>query len=196
MPAEVVGVVSNRPQAGGLGHARNAGIEACCVDHRVFADRPAFETALSAELDRLRPDLVVLAGFMRILTPAFVSRYSPHLLNIHPSLLPELRGLDTHARALAAGHRWHGASVHVVIPELDAGPVIAQVAVPVADSDSPATLANRVQQGEHLLYPRVLAWYAHKRLQLAPHNVTLDGQQLPATGRRFRLCGPHPRLEE
>ncbi len=187
IPATVVGVISNRPGAGGLAIARSAGITAACIDHRLHADRSGFETVLATTIDALQPDLILLAGFMRVLTPAFVERYSPRLLNVHPSLLPEHRGLDTHARALARGDREHGASVHVVVPELDAGPVIAQVAVPIRPEDDVAQLAARVQRGEHLLYPRVLEWYATGRLQLDQAQVRLDGRPLPERGARFRL---------
>lgn len=187
IPATIVGVISNRPDAGGLAIARAAGITSACIDHRQHADRSGFEATLATTIDALAPDLILLAGFMRVLTPAFVERYSPRLLNIHPSLLPAYRGLDTHTRALAAGDREHGASVHVVVPELDAGPVIAQVIVPIRADDDPARLAARVQRGEHLLYPHVLQWYACGRLELDGTGVCLDGQALPASGRRFRL---------
>lgn len=197
--AQVVGVISNRPNAGGLAIARAAGITTACIDHRQYrdrsggsdADRASFEQVLGTTIDALAPDIVLLAGFMRILTPTFVRRYSPRLLNIHPSLLPDHRGLDTHARALARGDRIHGASVHVVIPELDAGPVIAQVVVPVLASDDPAALAARVQRGEHMLYPTVLAWYAQGRLDLGGVPIRLDGQALPACGLRFDLDEIH-----
>lgn len=185
--AEVVGVISNRPGAGGLAIARSAGITAACIDHREHSDRASFEQVLSTTIDALEPDLLLLAGFMRVLTPEFVRHYRARLLNIHPSLLPDHRGLDTHARALARGDRQHGASVHVVTPELDAGPVIAQVVVPVREDDDAASLAARVQQGEHLLYPRVLAWYAAGRLDFGDEAVRLDGKVLPAAGMRFAL---------
>jgi len=200
IPAEVVGVISNRPGAGGLAIARAAGITAACIDHRQYAKEPnarapdaedspraSFERVLSTTIDALEPDVVLLAGFMRILTPEFVRHYSPRLLNIHPSLLPDHRGLDTHARALARGDPIHGASVHVVTPELDAGPVIAQVVVPVMTDDDPESLAQRVQQGEHLLYPTVLAWYADGRLELGAEQIRLDANVLPVTGMRFAL---------
>lgn len=192
LPAEVVGVISNRPDAGGLAIATAAGIATRCVDHRQHGDRAAFEAALMAAIDPLRPDLLLLAGFMRILTPDFVARYSPRLLNIHPSLLPDHRGLHTHERALARGDRLHGASVHVVIPELDAGPVIAQVSVPVLADDDAVSLAARVQQGEHLLYPTVLSWYTEGRLALPTAGqgtaaLQLDGGPLPTPPWRFTL---------
>lgn len=185
--ADVVGVISNRPEAGGLAIAHEAGLTAACIDHREHGDRAAFERALSTTIDALHPDLLLLAGFMRILTPEFVRHYRGRLLNIHPSLLPDHRGLDTHARALARGDRIHGASVHVVTPELDAGPVIAQVVIPVQAGDDPDSLAGRVQQGEHRLYPTVLRWYADGRLVLGEEEVRLDGEILPATGKRFTL---------
>lgn len=190
--AEVVGVISNRPNAGGLAIARAAGITAACIDHRLYTgqaggDRTAFERVLATTIEALQPDLVLLAGFMRILSADFVRRFSPRLLNIHPSLLPDHRGLDTHARAIARGDRQHGASVHVVTPELDAGPVIAQVVVPVRADDAPETLAARVQQGEHLLYPMVLAWYAQGRLDLDSAPIRLDAQVLPEQGLRFAI---------
>ncbi len=196
VPARVVGVISNRPAAAGLERAAAAGVPAECVDHRAHPDRPTFERQLAATIDRLQPDLLVLAGFMRILTPTFVTRYSPALLNIHPSLLPDFRGLDTHARALAAGHAVHGTSVHVVVPELDAGPVIAQAQVPVLEEDDPERLAARVQRAEHLLYPQVLRWYAAGRLQLRPDSVRLDGALLPPRGHRFRLSATETGLED
>lgn len=185
--ARIVGVCSNRPGARGLEVARRAGISTACVDHRDYADRTAFETALGAALDRFEADLLVLAGFMRVLTPAFVRRYSPSMLNIHPSLLPDLPGLDTHARALERGDAEAGASVHVVTPEVDGGPVVARVRVTVARNDTPEELAARVLAAEHLLYPVVLSWEAAGRLQLGTDAVRLDETVLPATGVDFRL---------
>lgn len=185
--AEVVGVISNRPGAGGLAIAHEAGVSTACLDHREHADRASFERVLSTTIDAFEPDLLLLAGFMRVLTPAFVRHYRARMLNIHPSLLPDHRGLDTHAKALARGDRSHGASVHVVTPELDAGPVIAQILVPVLAEDDPESLAARVQQGEHLLYPTVLTWYANGRLELSDEAVRLDREVLPATGMRFAL---------
>ncbi len=195
IPVEIVGVISNRPGARGLELARAAGVTSATLDHRRYPDREAFEAVLATTIDALAPDLLVLAGFMRVLSPAFVGRYSPNMLNIHPSLLPEFRGLDTHARVLARNDPVHGASVHVVVPEIDAGPVVAQVAVPVHADDTPATLAERVQQGEHLLYPRVLKCYAAGRIELSETEVRLDGQALPTTGVRFHLDRAGNRLE-
>ncbi|MEE4298013.1 MAG: phosphoribosylglycinamide formyltransferase [Pseudomonadales bacterium] len=185
--ARIVGVCSNRPRAPGLEIARAAGIASTCVDHRAYADRSAFEADLGAALDRFEPDLLVLAGFMRVLTPAFVRRYSPRMLNIHPSLLPDLPGLHTHARALERGDPEAGASVHVVTPEVDGGPVVARVRVPVAADDTPERLEARVRAAEHRLYPAVLAWEAAGRLQLGTEAVRLDEALLPATGIDFRL---------
>jgi len=155
--AEVKAVISNRPDAGGLAFAREQGIAAEVVDHKPFASREAFDAALAAAIDRHAPALVVLAGFMRILTPAFVERYRGRLLNIHPSLLPAFPGLHTHQRALEAGCRLAGATVHQVTAELDYGPILEQAAVPVLPGDTAATLAERVLTQEHLIYPRAIA---------------------------------------
>lgn len=155
--AAVSAVVSNRPDAGGLAFAREQGIAAQVVDHKQFATREDFDAALAAEIDRFDPALVVLAGFMRILTPGFVARYAGRLLNIHPSLLPAFPGLNTHQRAIEAGCRFGGATVHQVTAELDFGPILAQAVVPIVPGDTPATLAARVLSQEHLLYPRAIA---------------------------------------
>jgi phosphoribosylglycinamide formyltransferase-1 len=155
--AEVRAVVSNRADAGGLKFAREQGIATEVVDHKQFASREAFDEALAAAIDRFDPALVVLAGFMRILTPAFVARYQGRLLNIHPSLLPAFPGLHTHQRALDAGCRFAGATVHQVTAELDFGPILAQAVVPVVPGDTAEALAARVLTQEHLLYPRAIA---------------------------------------
>jgi len=157
-PAEVVLVVANRPDAGGLSKAKAAGVRALAVDHRPFkGDREAHERAVDAELRRAGVELVALAGYMRILTPWFVNAWKGRLLNIHPSLLPHFPGVDTHARALAAGHERHGCTVHWVIDELDAGPAVARAEVPVLPGDTADTLAARVLVEEHRLYPRAVA---------------------------------------
>jgi formyltetrahydrofolate-dependent phosphoribosylglycinamide formyltransferase len=157
-PAEVVLVVANRPDAGGLSKAKAAGVRALAVDHRPFkGDREAHERAVDAELRRAGVELVALAGYMRILTPWFVNAWKGRLLNIHPSLLPHFPGVDTHARALAAGHERHGCTVHWVIDELDAGPAVARAEVPVLSGDTADTLAARVLVEEHRLYPRAVA---------------------------------------
>jgi phosphoribosylglycinamide formyltransferase 1 len=155
--AEVRAVVSNRADAGGLAFAREQGIATEVVDHRQFATREAFDQALAAVIDRHEPALVVLAGFMRILTPGFVARYQGRLLNIHPSLLPAFPGLHTHQRALEAGCQFAGATVHQVTAELDYGPILAQAVVPVVPGDTPQTLAARMLTQEHVIYPRAIA---------------------------------------
>ena len=160
-PAEPVLVLSNDPAAAGLARAAAAGVPARAVDHRPHrGDRAAFESALMAELEAARADLICLAGFMRILTPVFTSRWAGRMLNIHPSLLPLFPGLDTHARAIAAGMAVHGCTVHEVTAELDSGPILGQAVVPVLDDDTPATLAARVLRQEHRLYPEVLRRFA------------------------------------
>lgn len=155
--AEVKAVISNRPDAGGLAFAREHGIAAEALDHKAFASREAFDAALAALVDRFDPALVVLAGFMRILTPGFVARYQGRLLNIHPSLLPAFPGLHTHQRALEAGCRFAGATVHQVTAELDYGPILAQAVVPIVPGDTPDAIAGRVLSQEHLIYPRAIA---------------------------------------
>jgi len=174
LPVELAAVVSNEPHAPGIELARRAGHEVTIVHHREFPDREHFDTALAEAIDRHDPDLVVLAGFMRILTGGFVRRYRGRLVNIHPSLLPELPGLDTHARALAAGAEVHGATVHFVTEELDGGPIIAQAQVPVLAGDDPDTLAARVLAREHMLLPRTLAWFAARRVSLDGDRVLID----------------------
>lgn len=187
VPAQIVGVLSNRPGAAGLERASAAGIKASCVDHKAFIDRDTFERRLSSAIRTLEPDLLLLAGFMRILSADFVRRFSPHMLNVHPSLLPDHPGLGTHARALARGDREAGASIHVVIPELDSGPVLAQVSVPIEAGDDAPTLAARVLTGEHLLYPEVVRWVAEKRLKLDVAAPQLDGRILLPGGIRYRI---------
>lgn len=156
LDADVVAVISNRPDAAGLAHARSAGIATRCIDHTNYPSRDAFDAALADAIDEFGADYVVLAGFMRILGSALVERFRDRMINIHPSLLPRYPGLDTHARALAAGDTEHGASVHFVTPELDAGPIIEQVRVPVLPGDTPESLAARVLGEEHALLIRAL----------------------------------------
>lgn len=182
----IVGVVSNRPAAAGLDRARVVGIPALAVDHTAFADRPAFEAALGATLERLAPDLIVLAGFMRVLTADFVARFAGRMLNVHPSLLPAYRGLDTHARVLAAGERWHGCSIHYVTAELDGGPVVMQARLAVQPEDTAASLQARVQALEHAVYPKVVGWIAQGRLRWQDAGPWLDGAPLAAP----RQCEP------
>ena len=160
----VSGVISNTTGATGLEIAARRSVPAQVVAHRDFASREAFEAALAAEIDRFAPRLVALAGFMRILTPGFVGRYAGRLVNIHPSLLPAFPGLDTHARALAAGVKLHGCTVHYVTADLDHGPIILQAAVPVRHDDTPDALAARVLRQEHRAYPRAIGWFLEGRL--------------------------------
>lgn len=176
LPVEFAAVISNRPEAAGLAFARNAGVATAVVDHRAHASREAFDAALAAEIDRHRPDLVILAGFMRVLTEAFVRRYAGRLINIHPALLPAFPGLHTHARALAAGVRLHGCTVHFVTPEVDVGPIVVQAAVPVLDGDDEARLAARVLAQEHRIYPMAVRWFAEGRLRVGDDGrVTVAG---------------------
>ena len=166
LPLVVAAVISNRPEAEGLALAAAQGVATEAVDHRRYPTREAFDDALAAAIDRHQPQLVVLAGFMRIFTPAFVQRYRGRLINIHPSLLPAFQGLHTHRRALDAGARIHGCTVHFVTEELDHGPIVAQAAVPVLPEDTEETLAARVLRSEHRIYPEVLRWWAEGRLKL------------------------------
>lgn len=165
-PAEVAAVIANRPDAAGLAIAASHGIATAVVDHRSFDGRDSFDAALAAEIDRFAPDLVILSGFMRILSPAFVERYEGRMLNIHPSLLPSFKGVHTHQQALDAGVALHGATVHFVIPELDSGAIVAQAAVQVRTGDDAAALARRVLAAEHVLYPRAVRWFVEGRLRL------------------------------
>ena len=175
LPIEVRAVVSNNPQAEGLKRAAAAGVPTSVINHRAYTERADFDRALMAAIDRHQPQLVVLAGFMRILGIEFIRHYAGRLINIHPSLLPAFRGLDTHARALAAGARAHGASVHFVTGDLDGGPVIVQAVVPVRRDDTPATLAARVLEQEHRIFPLAIRWFAEGRLTVRNGQVLLDG---------------------
>ena len=174
LPANVAAVIANRLEAAGLETARARGIPVRLVDHRHYADRAAFDAALAETIDAFAPDLVVLAGFMRILTPDFVQRYRGRMLNIHPSLLPLFTGLHTHRRALEAGVRVHGCTVHFVMPELDHGPIVIQAAVPVLDGDDESALASRVLAQEHVIYPLAIRWFIEERLHLLDGKVKLD----------------------
>jgi phosphoribosylglycinamide formyltransferase-1 len=181
-PARIALVLANRPGAGGLARAEAAGIPTAAVDHRAFPDRPAFERALDARLRQEGIDLLVLAGFMRVLTPCFVEAWAGRMLNIHPSLLPLFRGTHTHAQALAAGVRVHGCTVHFVVPELDAGPIVAQAAVPVLPDDDEDALAARVLEQEHRLYPAALALVAGGRAVLRDGRVAFAADLPRAEG--------------
>ena len=171
LPLQIAAVISNRPDAKGLETARQAGIDARALDHKAFDSREAFDAALVELIDAYAPDLVVLAGFMRILTPVFVTHYEGRLLNIHPSLLPAYPGLHTHQRALDDGIRIHGCTVHYVTAALDHGPVVIQAAVPVLPDDTEATLSARVLKEEHQIYPQALRWFAEDRLRLEAGKV-------------------------
>jgi phosphoribosylglycinamide formyltransferase-1 len=184
-PASIAAVISNRPDAGGLERARRAGIATAILDHKSFPDRASFDAALLREIDRHEPGLVVLAGFMRILSADFVRHYAGRLINIHPSLLPLYPGLHTHQRALEAGDSEHGATVHFVGEELDVGPAIVQARVPVHTGDTPETLAARVLGQEHRIYPHAVRLFAEGRLRLVDGRALLDGEALPATGLPF-----------
>ena len=181
LPGVCAAVISNRPDAAGLASAAARGIATATVDHRGFASREEFDAALATEIDRHAPDLILLAGFMRILGDGFVRRFEGRLLNIHPSLLPAFPGIKTHGRALAAGVRLHGCSVHFVTPALDGGPIIAQAAVPVQAGDDEASLAARVLAEEHTLYPRVARWFLEGRLHLLDGRARLTGET-PVSG--------------
>lgn len=182
LPVQICSVISNRPDAPGLLRASKTGICTGSVDHTRFNDREAFEAALISEIDQHQPQLVVLAGFMRVLSPAFVRHYEGRMINIHPSLLPMFPGLHTHERALEAGVSLHGASVHFVTPEVDAGPIIIQATVPVEAYDTPDSLAARVLEQEHRIYPLALRWFAQNRLSIENNQVFLDGARQKEQG--------------
>jgi len=186
LPVAIAAVIANRAEARGLESACRAGIATAVVEHRAFPGRAAFDAALAAEIDRHAPDLVVLAGFMRILGEDFVRHYEGRLLNIHPSLLPSFPGLHTHRRALEEGVRLHGCTVHFVTPALDHGPVVIQAAVPVLDGDSEDSLAARVLAQEHIIYPQAVRWFAEGRLRLDGLRVRVAG----AAGGEQALIAP------
>ena len=175
---EIACVLSNRADAFGLERASHAGVETRCVDHRDYADRTAFDRAMAKTLEPFAPGLLVLAGFMRILSPWFVDHFRGRILNIHPALLPAYPGLDTHRRALAAGETLHGSTVHFVTEELDGGPRILQGRLPVRADDSPESLQRRVQAIEHRIYPQAAGWFADGRLKYRNGGAWLDGRRL------------------
>ncbi|QBF28031.1 phosphoribosylglycinamide formyltransferase [Pseudomonas tructae] len=185
-PVRIRAVISNRADAYGLQRAKDAGIATAVLDHKAFDGREAFDTALVELIDSYQPQLVVLAGFMRILSAGFVRHYQGRLLNIHPSLLPKYKGLHTHQRALEAGDAEHGCSVHFVTEELDGGPLVVQAVIPVELDDTPERLAQRVHSQEHLIYPLAVRWFAEGRLRLGEHGALLDGQPLAASGHLIR----------
>ena len=191
LPVEIRAVIANRPDAKGLQFADAHGIATEMVDHKAFASRENFDAALANTIERHRPDFIVLAGFMRVLTDGFLARFANRIVNIHPSLLPAFPGLHTHRQALAAGVKLHGVTVHFVTPTLDHGPMIVQAAVPVMPGDTEATLAARVLVQEHRIYPMALKWLAEDRLQIMPDGVVhLKGSDVSEGNNIDHLCNP------
>jgi len=182
LPIDIVGVISNRPNVLGLERARNADIPTSLLDHKAFGNRHDFDIALAKLIEQYQPDLLVLAGFMRILTPEFTQQYQGKMLNIHPSLLPKYQGLHTHQRALEAGDDSHGVTVHFVTAELDGGPPVVQAIVAITPSDNEASLAKKVQAQEHIIYPMAVKWFAEGRLKMIENKAVLDGEPLPKNG--------------
>jgi len=179
---EIVAVISNRPGVMGLDRATSFGVPTQVVDHTEYSSREEFDVHLMRAIDEYTPDLVVLAGFMRILTPDFVRRYKGRMLNIHPSLLPKYKGLDTHKRALEAGDKEHGVTVHFVSEDLDGGPNVIQAVVPVLDDDNIDTLRTRVQVQEHVIYPIAVKWFVEGRLTMEKGDAYFDNEMLPDSG--------------
>jgi phosphoribosylglycinamide formyltransferase-1 len=192
--ARISAVISNRPDAQGLERARLENIDAVVIDQNQYHDRSSYDRALSEKIDEYAPDLIVLAGFMRILSKEFIQRFDNMILNIHPSLLPELKGLHTHRRALEEGKKVHGASVHFVSNELDSGPVVIQAEVPVLPEDTEDTLAERVLQQEHKIYPLAISWFVEGRLDANDNIILLDGVALnePVLWKADRLINERP----
>ncbi len=182
IPGSVVAVISNKPNAFGLQRAENHGITNQVINHNDYESRDEYDAVLAKAIEEHQPDVVVLAGFMRILTAKFVEQFSGRLVNVHPSLLPKYQGLNTHQRALDAGDKEHGCSVHFVNEQLDGGPVILQAKVPVFEDDNAESLAERVHVQEHLIYPLVVKWLCEKRLRLQSDGVYLDNNLLPEQG--------------
>jgi len=180
LDAQIAAVISNNPAARGINIARSAGVDTAVIDHRAFPDRASFEAVLADKVDSYRPDLLVLAGFMRILTEGFIKRFKNRIMNIHPSLLPAFPGVDTHRRALHEGVRIHGCTVHFVTPDLDHGPIVAQAAVPVLPGDDEERLAARVLEQEHRIYPEAIRWYLDGSLRFDGNRVTVSaGRSAP-----------------
>lgn len=187
LPVTIQAVISNRSDAPGLNLASKARIHTEVINHADYASKLEFETALSVCIDGYKPDLIALAGFMRMLSGEFVNKYSNRMVNIHPSLLPQYPGLNTHERAIAAGATEHGASVHFVTADVDSGPIIIQSAVPVKSDDTPESLASRVLTQEHRIYPLAIKWFAQSRLQIKNNQVLLDGKRQPQQGLKLAL---------
>ncbi|UUX50943.1 phosphoribosylglycinamide formyltransferase [Nisaea acidiphila] len=190
-PAEIVTVISNRPGVKALERARNAGIEAVTIDHKTFADRTGFDAEMQRALDAAGVEFVCLAGFMRLLTTEFVEHWSGRMINIHPSLLPAFKGLNVQQRAIDAGARFSGCTVHFVTPEMDVGPIIQQAAVPILQGDSAESLAARILEQEHRIYPGSLRWIAEGRVKIEGERVLLDGATAPSAS----LLNPAPDAE-
>lgn len=186
LPVRITAVISNRPGVKGLERAANADIATAVLDHSAFENRLSFDRALIEVIDQYRPDLVVLAGFMRILSPEFVHHYSGKMFNIHPSLLPKYQGLNTHQRALDAGDKIHGVTVHFVTEQLDGGPPVIQAEVPVLADDTPDSLAKRVLVQEHKIYPLAVKWFAENRLMMKNDKAWLDSEPLGTQGYLIR----------
>ncbi len=182
LPIEICAIISNKDRVRGLERAEKHNIPAVVLDHKLFASREAFDQRLQEIIDTLEPDIVVLAGFMRILTPGFTGHFEGKMINIHPSLLPKYQGLHTHQRAIDAGDTEHGATVHFVTAELDGGPPIIQARVPIAESDTSDTLAARVLEKEHKIFPLAVRWIAEKKIEMREKHAYLDGEKLPETG--------------
>lgn len=190
LPIEIVAAISNRPDVFGLTRAANAGIPTVVLDHKGFSSRETFDQELMRTIDGYNPGLIVLAGFMRILTPEFTQHYLGRMLNIHPSLLPKFQGLHTHQRALDAGESQHGVTVHFVTAELDGGPAIVQAVVPVLADDDASLLAKRVQRQEHVIYPLAVKWFAQGDLVMTEGKALLKGETLPACGHQIKANEP------
>lgn len=182
LPIRIAAVISNRPDVKGLDRAKQANIPTLTLDHTQFESREAFDQAMMQAVDNYQPQLVVLAGFMRILTPEFTQHYLGRMLNIHPSLLPKYQGLHTHQRAIEAGDTEHGVTVHFVTAELDGGPAAVQAIVSILADDTATTLAQRVQEQEHVIYPLAVQWFAEQRLTMREGKAWLDQQPLPTQG--------------
>ena len=191
--AEIVSVISNKIDAYGLERAALAGIETLVLQHTHFKSRSAFDQALLSHLEQCKVDLIILAGFMRILTAEFVEHFSGMMLNIHPSLLPKYKGLDTHQRALDAGDKQHGCSVHFVTPELDGGPVALQAIVSINTTENTQSLQQKVHKAEHIAYSKVVAWFCSDKLKCIDNKLFLEGELLPATGFQFYHPGQQER---
>ncbi|ACE86321.1 phosphoribosylglycinamide formyltransferase [Cellvibrio japonicus] len=190
LPIEIAAVISNCPDVQGLARAAKAGIPTLVLDHKTYASREAFDRALMAAIDAYTPGLVVLAGFMRILTAGFTEHYLGRMLNIHPSLLPKFQGLHTHQRAIDAGETRHGVTVHFVTAELDGGPACVQASVPILPTDDAGLLAKRVQRQEHVIYPLAVKWFAEGKLSMEQGKAWLNGELLPASG--FQIESQEP----